>query len=134
MKPPAFKKVSLAEMRSDVDRDRPTVDERKLAAERTAQASAVLLDETSSWLASLPTNVRPLASARKFPRIVNSIADLWRQVRECEQYLDSLMLDDRGSRTGFPSDVAGELLTLRSYYADLHPQRGYAWELVARDE
>jgi hypothetical protein len=134
MKPLEFKKLSLAEARGDADRDPAKVEECKQAVERTAHASAVLLDETSRWLGSLPANVRPLACARMFPRIVNSIADVWRRVRQCEEYLDSLMIDERGSRAGFPLDVAKELLALRSYYADLHPKRDHAWELVARDE
>jgi len=134
MKTPEFKKLSLAEARSDVERDPAELDARKRASERTAQTSGVLLDETSRWLASLPANIRPLACARRFPRIVNSIADLWRRVRQCEEYLDSLMLDDRGNRAGFPLDVAKELIALRSYYADLHPKGEDAWELVERDE
>jgi hypothetical protein len=129
-----FKKFSFAEACSDVEPDRDNVDEGKQAAERSAEASAILLDETSRWLATLPAHVRPLACARSFPRIVNSIADVWRRVRQCEEYLDSLMIDERGNRAGFPLDVATELLTLRSYYADLHPQRDHLWTLVARDE
>ena len=40
---------------------------------------------------------------------------------QCEEYLDSLVIDQRGDRTGFPQDVAKELRALRSHYADLHP-------------
>ena len=134
MKTPEFKKLSLADVRGDVEPDPAKLDERTRACERTARTGGVLLDETSRWLASLPPNIRPLVCARKFPRIVNSIADLWRRVRQCEEYLDSLMLDDRGTRAGFPLDVAKELIALRSYYADLHPKGEDAWELVERDE
>ena len=134
MEPLEFNKLSLAEARGDVDRDPPKADERKQVVARTAHTSAVLLDETSRWLATLPANVRPLACARKFPRIVNSIADVWRRVRQCEEYLDSLQIDERGNRAGFPLDAAKELSALRSYYADLHPKGDHAWELVARDE
>ena len=70
MKTPEFKKLSLAEARSDVERDPAELDARKRASERTAQTSGVLLDETSRWLASLPANIRPLACARRYPRIV----------------------------------------------------------------
>ena len=132
MKSPPFEKPTLAEAQRDVDHVPAKVEERRSAVERTPQA--VLLDETSRWMASLPANVRPFACARRFPRIVNSIADRWRRVPECEAYLDSLVIDQRGNRTGFPPDVAKELWALRSYYADLHPQREYAWELVARDD
>ena len=134
MKSSELEKRSPIAVRKDVDPGAAKVEERKQVAERASQASAVLLDETSRWMSSLPASVRPFACARRFPRIVNSIADLWRRTRECEEYLDSLVIDLRGNRTGFPPDVAKELRALRSYYADLHPQRDYAWELVDRDD
>jgi hypothetical protein len=56
-------------------------------------------------MSSLPANVRPFACAHRFPRITNSIADLWRRTRECEEYLDSLVIDCAADRTGFPPDV-----------------------------
>jgi hypothetical protein len=132
MKPLEFAKPTLGEVRSDADNGEAKVEEGPRAVERISQT--VLLDATSRWIASLPANVRPFACARRFPRIANSIADLWRRVPQCEAYLDSLVIDQRGNRTGFPPDVAKELRALRSHYADLHPQREYAWELVARDD
>ena len=135
MKIPEFKKLSLAEARSDVERDPAELDARKRASERTAQTSGVLLDETSRWIAELPANVRPIALAQKFPRIANSIAELWRRVARCEEYLDTLVVDVRGDRSGFPADVAQELMALRNHYTVLHPkQQGSTWDLVARDE
>ena len=133
MKTSKFEKHSLIAVRKDVDPGQAKVAQRKQAAERTAQANAGLLDETARWMSSLPAGVRPFACAHRFPRIANSIADLWRRIPECEEYLDSLVIDLRGNRTGFPPDVAKELRALRSYYTDLHPQRDYAWELAERD-
>ena len=52
----------------------------------------------------------------------------------CEEYLDSLVVDQRGDRSGFPLDVAQELTALRNYYTVLHPRHGSSWDLVARDE
>ncbi len=72
--------------------------------------------------------------ARKFPRIANSIAQLWRRVARCEEYLDSLVVDQRGDRSGFPPNVAQELTALRNYYAELHPPQGSTWDLVAQDD
>ena len=80
----------------------------------------------------LPAAVRPVVLARKFPRIANSIAELWRRVARCEEYLDTLVVDLRGDRTGFPLEVAQELAALRGYYAELHPQNRSAWDLDLR--
>jgi hypothetical protein len=107
MKPPESRKLSPAAAHGD-DRDRAKADDGKRAVGGTQ--TSVLLDDTSRWLASLPANVRPLACARKFPRIVNRIADVWRRVRHCQEYLDCLMRDERGNCAGFPLDVAKELL------------------------
>ena len=129
-----FEKVSVAEVRQEIDGAYQRNLERKRVAQRTAQDHAVLADATSLWIAGLPAEVRPLALAREFPRIANSIAELWRRVARCEEYLDTLVVDLRGDRSGFPADVAKELTALRGHYALLHPHQGSAWGLVARDE
>ena len=134
-----FEKLSPADVSELVDRGHAKAEERKRAAEERKRSAEhpsqnVLLDSTSRWIASLPSNVRPFACAHRFPRIANSIADLWCRVPQCEQYLDSLILDARGHRTGFPPDVAKELLALRNYFSDLHPRREYAWDLVERGD
>ena len=134
MKSLEFERISVSDVRREIDGEHKRNEERKRIAQRAAQSSAVLLDETSRWIATLPANVRPLALARKFPRIANSVADLWPRVARCEEYLDSLVVDLRGDRTGFPPDVAQELTALRNYYTVLHPQQGSSWDLVARDD
>ena len=47
----------------------------------------------------------------KFPRIAVRIVDLW-GTAECDLYLDSLIIDDRGNRAGFPAEVMAALLDL----------------------
>ncbi len=98
---------------------------------RSYQKNSVLLDTTVSWMAGLPEDLRPLVLAWRFPRIANSIADLWRRVARCAEYLDTLVVDRRGGRTGFPPDVEQELVTLRAFYAELHPDNHRHWD---RDE
>ncbi len=134
MKSLEFEKVSIADLQQERESQSKRVDGDALAAQRAPQSDAVLLDATTLWMAGLPPAVRPIALARTFPRIANSVAELWRRVARCEEYLDALVVDLRGDRTGFPPDVAKELTALRGYYAELHPQNRSAWDLVERGE
>ena len=133
MKSFEFEKVSIADVRQELERQRKPVDDSARIAQRAPQSRAVLLDTTTLWMAELPQAVRPINLARKFPRIANSIAELWRRVARCEEYLDTLVVDLRGNRTGFPPEVGQELTALRSYFAELHPHNRSAWDFVERD-
>ena len=85
--------------------------------------------EAMRWLLDLPAPVRPLKLSRLYPRIVNRLAQLWSSENPCRCYLDSLMLDGRGGRQGFPLEAVIELGNLLNYYDELHPVRpGAAWE------
>jgi hypothetical protein len=125
--------VAVADVQQQWQSARERADNRAWVARRAPQRRAVLLDTTALWMAELPQAVRPIMLSRKFPRIANSIAELWRRVARCEEYLDTLVVDLRGDRTGFPPDVAQELTALRSYFAELHPQDRSVWDLVERD-
>ncbi len=109
-------------------RGRPRATTPKTHVRRRSDANPILLDATVAWMAELPYAVRPNELASRFPRIANSIAELWRRVARCEEYLDSLVVDQRGDRKGFPPAVAQELAALRSYYAELHPSNTSAWD------
>ena len=134
MKSLEFEKVSIADVRQELESQKKQVDARARAAQRAPQNDTVLLDATSLWIAGLPVEARPIALARGFPRIANTIAERWRRVARCEEFLDSLVIDARGDRKGFPPEIALELTALRSYYAELHPPNLSAWDLVARDD
>jgi hypothetical protein len=67
---------------------------------------------------------------RHFPRIANSIAESWRRVARCEEYFDTLVVDSRGNRKGFPPEVARELIKLRGFYSTLHPDNRSVWDMV----
>lgn len=71
--------------------------------------------EVIAWLSQLPPDTRPRGLATQYPRIFNKVAELWAHPLSCEKYLDELLLDDRGSRQGFPVDVAGELTSLKTH-------------------
>jgi hypothetical protein len=128
MKSLEFEKVSIASARQELDGHVKQVDTPERSRQRAPQHAAVLLDATRLWMNDLPAAVRPAVLARKFPRIANSITELWRRVARCEEYLDTLVVDTRGNRTGFPLEVAQELAALRGYYAELHPQNRSAWD------
>ncbi len=132
MKSLEFEKLSIASTRRELHGQVKRVDTPERSRQRAPQHAAVLLDATRLWMDGLPPAVRPVVLARRFPRIANSIAELWRRVARCEEYLDTLVVDLRGDRTGFPLEVAQELAALRGYYAELHPQNRSAWDLGLR--
>jgi hypothetical protein len=51
------------------------------------------------------------AIERRFPRIASELRNLWSD-KEIDTYIDSLLLDDRGDRMGFPIEVLDELMFL----------------------
>lgn len=102
------------------------------ASLRAPQVPERVRDETLRWLMTLPEHIRPVDLMRRYPRIANKIARLWRQVARCEEYLDDLVGDRRGGRKGFPMAVAKELAVLRRHYAVLHPNGNALWELEGK--
>ena len=128
MKSLEFEKVSIASVRQELDGQAMRVDAPERSRQRAPQPAAVLLHATLRWMDDLAAAVRPVVLPRRFPRIANSIAELWRRVARCEEYLDTLVVDLRGDRTGFPLEVAQELAALRGYYAELHPQHRSVWD------
>jgi hypothetical protein len=127
MKPFEFEKVSAEEARWARDGEPANPDAAKWTDKRTRAPEEPLLNVTRTWLASLPQDVRPVELARQFPRIANRLRHLWKQVARCEEYLDSLLVDRRGTRKGFPSKISEELEALREYHALLYPSGRTVW-------
>jgi hypothetical protein len=75
-----------------------------------------LSDEAAQILAAMPAAVAPTQLAAGFPHIVNRIARLWKIPRQMDPYLDSLVIDQRGGRQGFPAPIAWEVVRLKDYY------------------
>jgi hypothetical protein len=92
-------------------------------------ASETLEPATIDWLEALPADVCPAVLAERYPRIANKLCVLWRRVARCEEFLDDLLVDRRGGRTGFPLEIVQELTALRDYYARLHPRPGTTWDV-----
>lgn len=74
-----------------------------------------LTGTTRQWLRRLPAGRRPLRLCELFPRVANQIAWCWRDPAEAREVLESLLIDQRGGRQGFPKPVALELRRLREY-------------------
>jgi hypothetical protein len=77
---------------------------------------SLLRRRTFKWLATLPAHVRPMATARQYARIANRIGDLWPHCEFTRLYFQSLLIDRRPGREGFPSVVRYELEVLQDYY------------------
>ena len=86
-----------------------------------------VLKLTFNWATTLPRSVKPRALMGRFPRIANQLAAVWSEIPSVRLSLDSLLVDDRGHRQGFPQDVLRELLLLRLYHESLHPQGLSVW-------
>ena len=89
-----------------------------------------LNDHARKWLEKLPEDVRPKILQEQFARIANRISSLWNHPDELIEYLDELLVDTRGDRSGFPMAVASELVTLKDYYEmNVHPDsKAYLWD------
>jgi hypothetical protein len=88
-----------------------------MTVRRTVAAKdSVLHERTFKWLATLPRGVRPMATARQYPRIANRIGDLWSNCEFTRLYLQSLLLDRRSGRKGLPPAIRQEIEALQQYY------------------
>ena len=87
------------------------------AARRAVEADDnVLRERAVKWLAALPADLRPMATARHYPRIVNRMDELWSQCEYTRLHFQSLLVDRREGRKGFPLEVRRELEALQNYY------------------
>lgn len=85
--------------------------------QRRASPYDAPLATTLQWADKLPVPVKPEALLRRFPRIANHIAASWRDPAVLNRYFQSLLLDERGDRSGFPVEVRDDLVTLTAFYA-----------------
>ncbi|MGZ3157758.1 MAG: hypothetical protein ACXU7D_00825 [Burkholderiaceae bacterium] len=116
-----FEKVTVKEAKvamEESDAAVPTAPSKNWSSVRysTGEEQVKVTKEVMAWLAQLPPEVRPRALAIQYPRIFNKIAELWARPLLCEKYLDELLMDERGTRKGFPPDVATELTVLKTHF------------------
>jgi hypothetical protein len=113
------------------ERNRMAVEAVKAKAKR---ASAVyqkseLDNRAKSIVLDLPRNVRPMATCKDFPHIVNLVMGCWHDPRSFVQTLQDLLMDDRGGRQGFPFAIIVELTDLREhYFAAVRPEARKMWD------
>jgi hypothetical protein len=88
---------------------------------RKAKPAEFLFPATKRWIASLPPEFQPTATAECFPRIANALSGLWSAPEELASYFAELFVDRRGRRKRFPSRVSSELHALSAYYAVSRP-------------
>lgn len=82
---------------------------------RPTPADRALTGSTMDWFMALPPGQRPKTLCEQFPRVANAVADCWPDAQRCLSVLDSLVVDRRGRRRGFPPEVASELRALREF-------------------
>jgi hypothetical protein len=85
------------------------------------------LPMTRAWFERLPADVRPHELLRSFGRIANLLAASWNEPEATNRYFDHLLVDRRGSRKGFPTEVMREIFALRAHYVQQHPPTFSAW-------
>ena len=101
------------------DYKRP-VRETKIAAQSVPQAlvrSSELTGGAVRLLDAVAHRCPMRVTAASFPRVLNLLAEVWNDPTRAEHCFEELLLDSRCTRAGFPSEVLGELMTLRTYNA-----------------
>ncbi|HXF07057.1 MAG TPA: hypothetical protein VNK45_00755 [Candidatus Acidoferrales bacterium] len=79
-----------------------------------------------------PPNEDPrCALERKFQRIADKIVESWPRA-DCAKYIDSLLVDTRGGRQGFPPEVVSELFVLHALLEEHHSPQRDRWEGLTR--
>jgi hypothetical protein len=68
-------------------------------------------------------------TAARFPHIIEGLKALWGDRAECQAYLDSLLVDVRGNRQGFPMPILLELMELNELFQKQSAQdkEGDSW-------
>lgn len=88
--------------------------------EPVRQHDLTLSRAANAWCACLPAWLRPYQLCRLYPRIANRIALCWAEAPLTELLFCDLLIDKRGNRQGFPSEVAVELVRLRHFNLGRH--------------
>jgi hypothetical protein len=77
-----------------------------------------------AWASAVPLDIRPVELCLQYPRIANRLALTWQDVMLTKRVLDSLIVDKRRGRRGFPKAVAAELMKMAAYVARQYASDG----------
>jgi hypothetical protein len=113
-----FEKVSVSEAKAVLDAELRIRQEKNWEQLRRLLGpdDLKLQEQTYNWLLSLPTEIWPLWLMKHYPRIANQFADIWLRRSAVEKLFAELLLDQRGTRKGFPADVSREIMALKLYF------------------
>jgi nitrogen fixation protein FixH len=111
-----YEKVSVAEAKEVLKG--PAAEKKDFTVQRKPQDPSLirLKEATMKWVLAFPAEMRPLALAKKYPRIANILAEAWPTPTKFEAKLNEYLLDDRPSRQGFPVDVAMDFVKLKQHF------------------
>lgn len=87
---------------------------------RTAEDDHTLTMEAIRLIARLPAEKRPKALGTQFPHILNRLSLIWGSTA-AETYFESLLIDERGGRQGFPFEVLMEIDALAEFHRRTYP-------------
>lgn len=71
------------------------------------------------YLASVP-HLYPHALERAFPHVLERIVAAWPSPSAASAVFEDVLIDQRGSRQGFPNEVVREIFNLSVFYGDAH--------------
>ncbi|SFI28694.1 hypothetical protein SAMN04515618_11622 [Collimonas sp. OK307] len=113
-----FEKVSVSEAKAVLDEALRNRQEKNWEHLRRmlGPADLNLQEQTYDWLLSLPTDIWPLWLIKNYPRIANQFAEVWLTRSAGERLFAELLLDQRGTRKGFPEEVSREIMALKQYF------------------
>ena len=98
------------------------------ALARLPASARHLSPDAQRILASLPPNIELECTCTQYPQAIEKLLKHWRNPFEFRSVLDSLVIDGRGGRQGFPFDIVNELGALREFYDSyVSPIRSSAW-------
>jgi len=82
-------------------------------------------------LAQLPAALSLDLTCAGFPHVVEKLLNHWHDPPEFRRVMDSMLIDSRGGRIGFPFEVLLELSALREHYdLNVHALKTTAWSSV----
>ena len=71
----------------------------------------ILFAEDEPAPPAAPVKLEVQAALERYAHVVEALTLLWKD-KSCDEYLDTLVIDKRGNRRGFPADAMNEILFL----------------------